>query len=91
MPKITQRLFRLKATSLPKVTLLLVEISAKSTFIIRFYFISTDELLSILGSSDPSCVQEHMIKVRVWFCNLNMAIVKLRFVDVRQYKELKTD
>lgn len=30
----------------------------------RFYFISTDELLSILGSSDPACVQDHMIKVR---------------------------
>lgn len=29
----------------------------------RFYFISTDELLSILGSSEPSCVQEHMIKM----------------------------
>jgi len=29
----------------------------------RFYFISTDELLSILGSSEPSCVQDHMIKV----------------------------
>lgn len=29
----------------------------------RFFFISDDELLSILGSSDPSCVQEHMIKV----------------------------
>ncbi|KAK7889071.1 hypothetical protein WMY93_024631 [Mugilogobius chulae] len=31
----------------------------------RFFFISDDELLSILGSSDPSCVQEHMIKVMV--------------------------
>ena len=31
----------------------------------RFFFISDDELLSILGSSDPSCVQEHMIKVRI--------------------------
>ena len=30
----------------------------------RFFFISDDELLSILGSSDPLCVQEHMIKVR---------------------------
>ncbi|KAK3539191.1 hypothetical protein QTP86_029601 [Hemibagrus guttatus] len=29
----------------------------------RFFFISDDELLSILGSSEPSCVQEHMIKV----------------------------
>ena len=31
----------------------------------RFFFISDDELLSILGSSDPRCVQEHMIKVGV--------------------------
>ncbi|XP_041985040.1 dynein axonemal heavy chain 10 [Aricia agestis] len=29
----------------------------------RFFFISTDELLSILGSGEPSCVQEHMIKM----------------------------
>ncbi|KAF2892470.1 hypothetical protein ILUMI_13689 [Ignelater luminosus] len=29
----------------------------------RFYFISTDELLSILGSSDPTVVQEHMVKM----------------------------
>lgn len=29
----------------------------------RFYFISTEELLSILGSSEASCVQEHMIKM----------------------------
>ncbi|ELK14270.1 Dynein heavy chain 10, axonemal [Pteropus alecto] len=28
----------------------------------RFFFISDDELLSILGNSDPLCVQEHMIK-----------------------------
>lgn len=29
----------------------------------RFFFISDEELLQILGSSDPACVQEHMIKV----------------------------
>lgn len=29
----------------------------------RFFFISDDELLSILGSSNSACVQEHMIKV----------------------------
>lgn len=29
----------------------------------RFFFISTDELLSILGSSDPAVVQDHMIKM----------------------------
>ncbi|XP_028270606.1 dynein heavy chain 10, axonemal isoform X2 [Parambassis ranga] len=29
----------------------------------RFFFISDDELLSILGSSDATCVQEHMIKM----------------------------
>ena len=29
----------------------------------RFFFISDDELLSILGSSEQECVQEHMIKM----------------------------
>ena len=29
----------------------------------RFFFISDDELLSILGSHECTCVQEHMIKV----------------------------
>ncbi|KAJ8924399.1 hypothetical protein NQ315_007195, partial [Exocentrus adspersus] len=29
----------------------------------RFYFISTEELLSILGSSDPNVVQDHIIKM----------------------------
>lgn len=33
----------------------------------RFFFISDDELLSILGTGVPSCVQEHMIKVRKFY------------------------
>ena len=35
----------------------------------RFFFISDDELLSILGSHEATCVQEHMIKVR-WLAKL---------------------
>lgn len=30
---------------------------------LRFYFISDDELLAILGTSDPTSVQEHMLKL----------------------------
>ncbi|KAM4891097.1 dynein axonemal heavy chain 10 [Sylvia borin] len=40
----------------------------------RFFFISDDELLSILGSSSALCVQEHMIKM---FDN----VASLRFKD----------
>jgi dynein heavy chain len=29
----------------------------------RFYFISDDELLAVLGTSDPTSVQEHMLKL----------------------------
>ena len=29
----------------------------------RFFFMSDDDLLSILGSSDPQAVQEHMLKL----------------------------
>ncbi|KAK2837261.1 hypothetical protein Q5P01_014473 [Channa striata] len=38
-------------------------LDAKRNAFPRFFFISDDELLSILGSSDPACVQEHMIKM----------------------------
>ena len=29
----------------------------------RFYFMSDDELLSVLGTSDPMAIQEHMLKL----------------------------
>lgn len=29
----------------------------------RFFFISDDELLSLLGNSDPESIQEHIVKV----------------------------
>jgi dynein heavy chain len=29
----------------------------------RFYFLSDEDLLSILGSSEPSAVQAHMLKL----------------------------
>ena len=29
----------------------------------RFYFVSDDELLSVLGSSDPTSIQEHSLKL----------------------------
>ena len=49
----------------------------------RFFFISDDELLSILGSSDPSCVQEHMIKVKKFFFAqffLSLVLVKVTLI-----------
>lgn len=36
----------------------------------RFFFISDDELLSILGSHECTCVQEHMIKVHIIIMSL---------------------
>lgn len=38
-------------------------LDAKRNAFPRFFFISDDELLSILGSSEPSAIQEHMIKM----------------------------
>ncbi|XP_057295129.1 dynein axonemal heavy chain 10-like [Hydractinia symbiolongicarpus] len=47
----------------------------------RFFFISDDELLSILGSHEATCVQEHMIKM---FDN----IAKLRFEEGNSSNEV---
>ncbi|XP_037090995.1 dynein heavy chain 10, axonemal-like [Pollicipes pollicipes] len=38
-------------------------LDAKRNAFPRFFFISDDELLSILGNSDPQCIQEHIIKM----------------------------
>ena len=50
----------------------------------RFFFISDDELLSILGSHECTCVQEHMIKVSTIMC----ACVRLY---IRTYKHVFLD
>ncbi|KAG8225246.1 hypothetical protein J437_LFUL008783, partial [Ladona fulva] len=49
-------------------------LDSKRNVFSRFYFVSDDELLLILGSKEAECVQEHMVKM---FDN----IAKLRFVD----------
>ncbi|XP_074463065.1 dynein axonemal heavy chain 10 [Larus michahellis] len=49
----------------------------------RFFFISDEELLSILGSSNPLCVQEHMIKM---YDN----VASLRFQDGDGDKKIAT-
>ncbi len=41
----------------------------------RFFFISDEELLSILGSSECTCVQEHMIKVKHPAMNTKFLII----------------
>lgn len=60
----------------------------------RFFFISDEELLRILGSGDPACVQEHMIKVLCGIQGVLLLFLSLNFLlniaffglqDVRQY------
>ncbi|XP_027593384.2 dynein heavy chain 10, axonemal isoform X1 [Pipra filicauda] len=58
-------------------------LDAKRNAFPRFFFISDDELLSILGSSNPLCVQEHMIKM---FDN----VAALRFQDGEDGEKIAT-
>ena len=48
----------------------------------RFFFISDDELLSILGSHECTCVQEHMIKVTLRNCVCRSVHRNYYFLDV---------
>ena len=38
-------------------------LDSKRNIFARFYFLSDEDLLSILGSSDPTAVQPHMLKL----------------------------
>lgn len=69
-------------------------LNAKRNAFPRFFFISDDELLSILGSSDPACVQEHMIKVSgmkggallpLYVKNFSEHLLFFALQDVRQH------
>ena len=56
----------------------------------RFYFISDDELLSILGSSDPLSVQIHMAKMfancrQLFFINGGKKVVGMQSAKREQY------
>ena len=44
----------------------------------RFFFISDDELLSILGSHECTCVQEHMIKVMLACTALYLLLLNVK-------------
>lgn len=57
-------------------------LEAKRNAFARFYFISDDELLSILGQGVPVCVQEHMIKVKILVCiTLHALLLTLNFIQ----------
>nr|AML30863.1 axonemal inner arm dynein heavy chain 7 [Marsilea vestita] len=56
----------------------------------RFFFISDDELLSVLGSSDPTTIQEHMLKMfdncaALVFGEKNRTVVGMRSAEGETY------
>ena len=40
-----------------------LSIQLRDALCCRFFFISDDELLSVLGTADPTSIQEHMLKL----------------------------
>jgi hypothetical protein len=44
-------------------------LDAKRNVFPRFFFVTDEELLSILGANNPTCVQEHVVKVGVTLCS----------------------
>jgi dynein heavy chain len=60
----------------------------------RFFFISDDELLSILGTSDPTSVQEHMLKLfdncaELKFGRGNKTVIGMKSAESETY-EMRT-
>ncbi len=64
-------------------------LDSKRNAFARFFFISDDELLSILGSSDPECVQEHMIKVYADLHHKRSACFNLRFATGHALQKIR--
>jgi len=57
----------------------------------RFYFISNDELLSVLGSSDPTMIQVHMLKLfdnvkKLGFGRGDKSIISMESVEKEGFK-----
>lgn len=56
----------------------------------RFFFISDDELLSVLGNSDPTSIQEHMLKLfdncaSLTFGDKNKTVIGMKSAEGETY------
>ncbi len=64
-------------------------LSLISSTLCRFFFISDDELLSVLGTADPTSIQEHMLKLfdncaSLTFSRGNKAVTGMTSSEVRE-------